>query len=198
MTENPDKFDINFAHKLLKYQIWITSKSRTQSEKRCKLLDTLLHISLIFLSLIVIGLSIFGENFFCKETVDELSIMSSVGVLAFSIFVSGFRFGEKAILFRECYLKLDDLEGSGLPYWKMRRKYHDILSAFPNHSSFDYNYFLYTHIYIQKRTITHPRGNDIELGRPKRIKMHMVRNLYFYVPIMLALLTALLLLLLGR
>ncbi len=131
---------------MLSDRIWITRKARINTEKRLQSSSFLSEALMTSYSLLLVALSIWN---FAKPdaNVNMLLILSSVGVLALSIFLSAQKFKDRALSMRNCYVRLDEL------YLKAKRaedaknqeeierletSYHDILLMSENHSDFDF------------------------------------------------------------
>jgi hypothetical protein len=69
---------------------------------------------------------------------DKINISLSVASFSLSLILYGFKFDERANLFRECYLKLQDLYNSNKSEDEESVRYADILGQYPNHSEYDF------------------------------------------------------------
>jgi hypothetical protein len=107
---------------------------------------------------------------------NSISISLSVLVFAASLIITGFRFSETANKHRECYLRLQALEGklNGCP--DPEREYAEILSIFPNHWTMDYDRLLIERTFL--------RGDKIYVG--SEIKIWHFYSLYSYASNILA------------
>lgn len=157
----------------IRNRIWITSKSRITAEKRLKHYDVVAHITLSISSVIVVGISIFSDSLPINIPTDKYTIVLSVLVLVFSIIIFGFRFGQGATLHRECYLRLDRLRDRQSSAKELQQEYHEILSAYPNHSSLDYEKL------ILDRTLFNKVGMTDSLGKPLKWTFPMLLKYLF-------------------
>lgn len=137
----------------LRQRIWITAKSRMYAEKRFRTYDVLSHIYLCFLSFIAICLAVFSEFFAQIMPLYQVSVVVSVFIFGASIVIFGFSFGELAVLHKQCYIRLQEIESDySLSYDHLHAAYSKINSAYPNHSTADYEQF------ILERTLLHGRS----------------------------------------
>ena len=153
--------DENDRIKKFRDRVWFTSKSRIAAEKRLRHYDVASHLSLSMLSTIVVGISVFSENIPQQIPVDNYTIVLSVLAVVFSVIVFGFRFGETAALHRECYLRLDRLRDQELSYSELVQEYHEILSAYPNHSKLDYERVVLDNRFFNNKKLTDTSGGDV-------------------------------------
>ena len=139
----------------LKDKIWITRHSRIYSEKRYKLYDVTSHIFLSFISLLLIFGSIFSEDIGGYSTYfDKIMIFISLLVFSTSLIVYGFKFEGKSKQYRECYLKLQDLEQNLQNLKFPEQEYISILKDYPNHSDRDYHDFIFSRNFFNDMEIT--------------------------------------------
>jgi len=122
----------------IKDRIWLTTKARIYSERRFRRYDVVSHIVLVLLSVIVIAITLLRDELPEAAPLDAYTVVYSVFILAASIVIFGFKFGETATLHRECYLRLQQLHDSTDACDVLVARYHDILSSYPNHSDLDY------------------------------------------------------------
>jgi len=141
--------------------IWLTSKTRMEAEKRLKHYDLTSHLVLIWYSLWLLCLSIFSELFepyVGAVGIDNLSTFLSASVLVLSVTTWGFKFGSEAALHRDCYLELDELLAADDSIEITQKKYSEILKKYPNHSSFDKDTVLYHRITEMGETLYNRKG----------------------------------------
>jgi len=90
----PDSKELEY----IKNRIWLTSKTRMQSEKRYAMYDNVAHIILCIYSISLIGLTVFSNRLPATVPVDAYAIWFSVWVIVFSVVVFGFAFGKTSVL----------------------------------------------------------------------------------------------------
>ena len=145
----------------IKARIWLTSKSRMNAEARFRKYNQITHILLCLLSVILISITVLSGSLPAQVPVDAYSVVFSVFILAFSIVVFGFNFGETSVLHRECYLSLQKLYDSRDSAEEIERNYHSILSSYPNHSNLDYERLVLSKTFPQKKGMSDPNGVPI-------------------------------------
>lgn len=142
-------------------KIWLTSKARIYSEKRYRSYDHLSHLLLCLLSIIVIAITIVRSRLDLHNWIDEYTLIFAVTILAFSLVVYGFRFGEKATLHRECYLRLQRLHDCKHDIEDVARQYHEIIAAYPNHQPIDYEHLVLDRTLFNRRSLVGPDNKEI-------------------------------------
>ncbi|MEO0451234.1 MAG: SLATT domain-containing protein [Pseudomonadota bacterium] len=144
----------------LRNRIWLTSKARKFAEHKCHQRNVSLHFVVFISTVTVIGFSVFQDDF-CSPAAASKAITSvSVLLLAISIFLFGQRFGERAVMHRECYLRLDRLRDQSESAEELAREYANVLHAYPNHTSADFDSFVYSEIVLNRRSVTDPSGEE--------------------------------------
>jgi len=144
-----------------KNSIWITSHSRMVGESRYRTYDTASSFLLSWLSLSVLAWAVVHSSQPSSPFLDTYTALLSVFVFAFSIITFGFRFGETAVLYRECYLRLEKLIACEKDEVKLVCQYHEILGAYGNHSNSDFETLV-----IQRTLLT---GRELRGGDNKKI-----------------------------
>lgn len=144
----------------IKNSIWITSHSRMVAEKRYREYDNVSSFLLSWLSLSVLAWAVVHNSAAPNVFLDTYTALISVFVFAFSIITFGFRFGETAVLHRECYLRLQKLHDSQDTEEKVISQYHEILAGYANQGDSDFNTLVIQRTLFTKREI---RGGD---GQP--------------------------------
>lgn len=140
-------------------KIWVTRKTRINSEKRLKSYALLSDISIIFYSLLIVFLSISG---YIKpnDKINYLTICSSVSLLVISVFISSTKFTERANAMRNCYIRLHELyykviesekHNDSEKLFDYQSYYNDMLLNIENHSDYD---FLYLRFDLRKKNDT--------------------------------------------
>ncbi|WP_083464290.1 SLATT domain-containing protein [Phaeobacter sp. 11ANDIMAR09] len=145
----------------VKDRIWITCKSRIYAERRFRRYDVISHLALSMLSIIVIAITLLRDLLPAEVPLDAYTVVYSVFILAASIIVFGFKFGEIATLHRECYLRLQRLHDSNENASELLQQYHDILSSYPNHSDTDYESLVIGRTFPNKKNMHSPTGTPI-------------------------------------
>ena len=143
-------------------KIWITSKTRVQSEARLLRYERLSHIVLSYYSAFMIAYAVLSIGDESKEK-QYLQIVMSLAVFAASLISYGFKFGDQAKQYRECYLELDDLYNSSISQEKKAPKYGNILAKYPNHTNFDF-YTMLKNARKLGRMVNDSGGSPIEVS----------------------------------
>jgi hypothetical protein len=122
-------------------RIWLTYKTRMNSERRLSRFAVLAHLAITWYSFLLIVMSVFQLQIERAAGTDIASFAIVLSVLLFglSLIFYGFRFEEKASQFRECYLSLQKLYQSDGSSAEKLREYHRTLDRYPNHSERDYD-----------------------------------------------------------
>lgn len=120
-------------------RIWITSKTRMISERRYQAYDLAAHLVINAASMTLLLTSIYpAEIGAIVPGLSKLNVASSLILFASTLLVYGFKFGEKAARYRECYLKLQEILDLGLSDREMGERYSAVLECYPNHADRDY------------------------------------------------------------
>jgi hypothetical protein len=102
------------------------------------------------------------SSFDANVFLDTYSAVIATFVFAFSIISFGFKFGETAASFRECYLRLQKLYESSEGEAKLSAEYHEILGGYGNHAERDYESFVLSRTLFDNKSIWDRRGNAID------------------------------------
>jgi hypothetical protein len=124
---------------VLKDKIWLTSKTRMTSERRCQNISHVLNITVAWYSLLLILVSIEQLVKGMSASASALSVIFSVSVFTLSLVIPAVNFSGAAEQFRSCYLNLDRLLTEEISDSELARRYHDTLSHYPNHLEFDHD-----------------------------------------------------------
>lgn len=122
----------------IKEKIWLTSKTRMNSEIRLKRYDLYANILIISYSFTLICISIARSISPDGNLEDFPIVVLSLGVFTLSVIIYFADFRGKAAMFRECYLRLDKLNDTESSEEKLSESYHEILHGYPNHKDVDY------------------------------------------------------------
>lgn len=183
--------------RFLNDRVWMTKKTRIEAEARLKLNNIISDILINYYTFFILAVSILSLVF-DTDKADELTIMTiilSIGLFGLTLFLSSIGFKQKALQFKESYLKLDDLEIDIKnllrqiyfkeetqiidEFHKLEKKYLNILSLTDNHSNIDY----------QKVIISRELHGLNELFRAKYTLKKFLKWFYigcmFIVPILL-------------
>ncbi len=148
------RFGIAFISAMMKLsdRIWITRKSRIESESRLKRNELLSQILIVYFSVCNIIFVILD----IKDTNQDYSyqlLIASIITLSISIFLPSRRFAERALSFKKCYIGLysllqranklekleqDNLQGEEDSFDRIDSEYQDLLTDHENHSQNDY------------------------------------------------------------
>jgi len=164
-------------------KIWITAKSRIQAEIRYRKYNLVTHILLCLLSIILIALTVLRGSLPLNVPIEGYTVVLSVFILAFSIVVFGFKFGETATLHRECYLCLQLLHDSREKVEELERRYHEILTAYPNHSNSDYERLVLSRTFPNKTGMSDPNGDQIKWTLLMLLKFCIYEVVFWGTPI---------------
>lgn len=119
--------------------LWLTAKARINSERRLRGYAVLSHLLLTWYAFWSIVFSVYQDNIGEKigsVEASKLGVILSVLTFGLSLVISGFKFEERASVYRECYLKLQALYRAKADDNKMVM-YHQILEHYPNHTNSD-------------------------------------------------------------
>jgi len=155
-TANPSK-ENNLMDEITHFKdnkVWVTKKTRMESEARMNNNNVFSLIVVNFYTLIVLALSILGLVISNQDLVDKITVLtliSSVALFGISLFVSLFGYKEKAIAYKQCYLDLTKIESqcqdllledidNSKKFYKfneIKKEYNHILEKTDNHSYID-------------------------------------------------------------
>lgn len=170
--------------KNLHNRIWITARTRMVSEKKALLHQNVSYLTVTYFTLFTIIGAIFSDFYSMHYSyLDNILLSASIVVLVASLVAGGFRFETKASTFRECYLKLQDLEVQILPLEEKSKKYTDLLSGYPNHSSSDYYDFIINHTFWEKKILT--SGDDDLIANKYVFVSYFTRKIVFYLTLLI-------------
>jgi len=142
------------ALKKLSYdRVWVTKKVRMESEARLNRNNYLSMFLINYYTFIVLALSI-GTLLSENNNMALFTVIAAVALFGVSLFISYVRFRERALDYKESYIKLNELEAdikqvilknqefteSQLvdKLHSCELKYSDILAKTENHASIDY------------------------------------------------------------
>ena len=138
-------------------RIWMTKKTRMESEARLKRNHILSNIIINYYTFAVLAFSIWSlaldPESYVSKYVTLMTVISSVGLFGVTLLISSLGYRERALQFKESYLKLDSLESefkhlsrSAYQLSKeevidrfhiLEKKYFDILALSDNHDPID-------------------------------------------------------------
>ncbi|WP_066173577.1 SLATT domain-containing protein [Bacillus marinisedimentorum] len=143
---------------LMNDRVWITKKARMEAEARMNRNHLFTQLLVNYYTFVVLGFSIWTlvSN---NNAVSLLTVIASVGLFGVSIFVSAIGYREKALQFKESYLKLNVLEfnlknllrkdlddkNTTEELTKYEKDYSEILTKSENHMDIDYIKVLIKH-----------------------------------------------------
>jgi hypothetical protein len=136
------------------HRVWVTKKTRMESEARMNNNNIFSLFVVNFYTLIVLSLSILGLVITDQGIIDRISVLtviSSVALFGISLFVSLYGYKEKAISYKQCYLDLTriesqcqdlilqdlDYENRLTKFNEIKKEYNHILEKTDNHSFAD-------------------------------------------------------------
>ncbi|WP_425248547.1 SLATT domain-containing protein [Chelativorans salis] len=139
--------------------IWLTSRTRMEAERRLLLYGKISHLVISYYSIILIIFNVFSNFFEERYTYYyEINIALSVIILCGSLISHGFRFEKTAASHRDCYLKLQELFSSPLTGQEKDSRYSQILYGYPNHGTQDYNNMIVREILFFKKNLANSTG----------------------------------------
>ena len=106
------------------------------AETRLNRYSTLAHLLTTYYSLLLIVFTVVNEN--PDQYFTKISLCLSIAILCLSLVMHGFKFGERALMHRQCYLSLNDILSSSSTNEEKISKYTSIIDGYPNHSHIDY------------------------------------------------------------
>lgn len=119
--------------------IWLTSKSRMQSEKRCNAYFHAGQLLLPYYAFWMIVTSQFSDQLSQRVIAfEEITLSISIFLFAMTLIVAVFRFDEKARVHRKCYLELQRIQAEISDETELRKSYNEIMERFPNHGTVDF------------------------------------------------------------
>jgi len=127
--------------------IWWTKKARIKAEKRLLFNDISSQIILLWYSLFTVCVSIFelkepSTNGYFAVIMVSLSVL----ILCASLFIGNRNFKERAMLLKQCYEQLSEVEAktrqNDADINILGTEYQNILSVSENHSEIDFKYAL--------------------------------------------------------
>lgn len=141
----------------IKNRVWVTKKIRMESEARLKRNLNMANIVINYYTFTVLAFSIWAlvldTNSELTKYVTLMTVISSVGLFGVSLLISSLAYRERALQFKESYLKLDSLESDFKnllriayrlkkdelidQFYFLEKKYFDILALSDNHDQVD-------------------------------------------------------------
>lgn len=142
----------------LKDRLWITKKSRMESEARMRKNATISNVLVSYYTFFVLGFSIWAlildANSTSSTYVNVGAVIASVGLFGISLLISTFNYVEKAAQYKHSYISLDELEHrinhfsrclSNIPdkdklndLYAHEKEYNNIIARTENHQDIDY------------------------------------------------------------
>lgn len=154
----------------IKEKIWLTSKTRMNSEIRLKRYDLYANILIISYSFTLICISI-ANSISPNDNLEDIPlVVLSLGVFTLSIIVYFSDFRGKAATFRECYLRLDKLNDTEKSEETLTKLYHEILHGYPNHADVDFYKLVIGNPLDKGHKINDAKGSPITPTIRKRIQ----------------------------
>ena len=127
-------------------KIWLTRKSRIYTEQRLLKKSIITQVIMVFYSFLLVSLSIW--MLVKPDEYLEIYLTSfSIAVLISSVFMFSQRYSERAMMVRNCYIRLDELYSKAIRIEGMNEEdrisqieseYTNILINVENHSDYDY------------------------------------------------------------
>lgn len=143
--------------KFIKNRLWVTKKIRMESEARLRKNHNISNIIINYYTFAVLAFSIWSlvldPNSSMAKYVTLMTVISSVGLFGVTLLISSIGYKERALQFKESYLKLDSLESDFKhllrsayrmnkdevvdQFYLLEKKYYDILDLSDNHDQVD-------------------------------------------------------------
>ena len=180
-------------------RVWRTKKTRMESEARLKQNHRRSNYLINYYTFAVLAFSIWSLIFEPESTVAKyftlMTIITSLGLFVLTLTISTLGFKEKALQFKECYLRLDaleydfkhlircadelDKETVKKRFYLLQKKYNEILTLTDNHEQSD------SEKIIIDRKIAGYEQIEKKYNTRKKIIFYSVL-LLFLIPILLA------------
>ena len=131
---------------MLSDKVWITRKCRINSEKRLKRDEHISQILQLYYSSLLVLFSVYNLAYESSNT-NLLLVMGSIIVLVSTVYLYSHNYNERALIMRNCYIRLDEIYYKALRAEKKDEKdsvkqlldeYTSILMNIENHSEYDY------------------------------------------------------------
>ena len=131
---------------LLSDKIWVTRKSRINSEDRLRKYSIFSELILTIYSTVIVLLSIWNLSY-PSSNANLLIVFGSIILLIVSINISSSKYGERALSMRNHYIKLEELYFQAKQAEEqqdfdricpLKSQYVALLSGIENHSEYDY------------------------------------------------------------
>lgn len=148
--------------------IWLTKKSRMNSEQRLKVYHYYSNFLIIYYAFLLICVNIVVLDFESFEDFEfngAIELILSVGVFSLSIFTFASDFSGRAARYRECYLRLGQLTEQGLTPEDLKKSYDAVLLGYENHSPRDYEKIIIDNKIRRGKVITSSSGDDISFSK---------------------------------
>jgi hypothetical protein len=152
-------------------------------ETRYRTYDTVSSFLLSWLSLSVLAWAVVHSPQPPSPFLDTYTALLSTFVFAFSIITFGFRFGETAVLHRECYLRLERLIACEKDEEILVCQYHEILAAYGNHSNKDFEALVLQRTLFTGREVRGGDNKTIEWTTAMLVK-YALRNGSFWLGVL--------------
>lgn len=131
---------------MLSDKIWITRKTRINTEQRLQENSNITQALMVTYSLALVSLSIWNLSG-NSQKINLISAFASIVVLVLSVYLTAQKYSERSIAMRNCYIKLDELyskvkhaevnnDDRALSY--LESEYTSLLLNIENHSEFDF------------------------------------------------------------
>lgn len=127
-------------------KIWLTRKARIYTEQRLLNKSIITQAVMIFYSFGLVSISLLALTNHNKY-LEIYSTVSAIAVLVLSVFISSQRYSERAMMIRNCYIRLDKLYLTSMKIEKVgdeekieqiESEYANILLNVENHSDYDF------------------------------------------------------------
>lgn len=148
----------------IKNDIWITQKSRMNSEKRLQRYNSYLNFLIVYYAFFLICLSVYRLSEVSLGVAASAELVLSIGVFSLSVFTFASNFNGRAAKYRECYLRLGKLSASQKTNQEIEDEYHEILAGYENHEERDYLRLVIDRKLLRKKEITGSSGETITLS----------------------------------
>lgn len=161
-------------------RIYLTAKSRMTSEANLRsqarfnqILPAIYSFYLIVISLLDLTQIYKFQNF------SAISILCSIALFGIALFYQGQKLEERADNYKQCYLKLQQLEAEDLPEKEKNARYFSILEIYENQSRDDFDEMIFES-WLRKQDLRNSNGPIILTNYVfvKTIFIKIFRNLF--------------------
>lgn len=141
-------------------RVWVTKKCRIEAESRMLFFHRYVMVLINYYTFLVLGISIYSLAFSgaVPEMVNIISVLISIALFGISLYTSAHSYKDKANSYKECYIKLMDIESEleslllklngqnslmiESEFKRIKKDYKDIIEKDNNHANIDHLKYL--------------------------------------------------------